>query len=133
MSCTCELAVDVSLEVHQANTITHAHTHIHTQHRHHHCTGPYLDDPVEREKFSDAYRAMTDAFLAFPLCVPGTAVWKGRQGRLFIIKVLTKAAARSKAKMASGAEPECLLDFWSQAVLQVGGWVESSGWVEVSI
>lgn len=136
---------------------------------------------------------MTDAFLAFPLCVPGTAVWKGRQGRLFIIKVrsalgvracfsdgligawvvacfvlcvsrwlgcvcwpcwcsyatmclptskasptaatplahmclpsvccmraqvLTRAAAQSKAKMATGAEPECLLDFWSQQVLQ---------------
>ena len=51
------------------------------------CAGPYLDDPVVREKFSDAYRHMTDAFLAFPLCVPGTAVWKGRQGRLYIIEV----------------------------------------------
>uniref|UniRef100_A0A6T8Q4F7 sterol 22-desaturase n=1 Tax=Chlamydomonas leiostraca TaxID=1034604 RepID=A0A6T8Q4F7_9CHLO len=80
--------------------------------------GPYLDDPAERDAFGKAYMDMTDAFLAFPLCVPGTAVWKGRQGRLFIIKVLTKAAARSKAKMATGAEPECLLDFWSQQVLQ---------------
>jgi hypothetical protein len=75
--------------------------------------GPYLDDPEEREKFSAAYRAMTDAFLALPLCVPGTDVWKGKQGRLYIIKILTKAAARSKAKMAAGEEPVCLLDFWS--------------------
>lgn len=79
--------------------------------------GPYLDDQVVRAKFSEAYRNMTDAFLAFPLCVPGTAVWKGRQGRLFIIKVLTEAAGRSKRKMAAGHEPECLLDFWAQAVL----------------
>ncbi len=137
--------------------------------------GPYLDDEETREKFSDAYRAMTDAFLAFPLCVPGTAVWKGYkvrahthmeretrgcyvtrcvsvvtgvaeahravnisvragisglmcvrvsvcvcvcvvQGRLFIIKVLSEAAARSKKRMAAGHEPECLLDFWSQQV-----------------
>ena len=49
--------------------------------------GPYLDDPEEREKFGLAYRAMTDAFLAPPICLPGTNVWKGRQGRFFIIKV----------------------------------------------
>ncbi len=38
------------------------------------------------------------------------------QGRLFIIKVLSVAAKRSKARMAAGHEPECLLDFWSQTV-----------------
>ena len=59
---------------------------------------------------------MTEAFLALPFCFPGTTVWKGRQGRLFIIKVLTKAAARSKQRMREGHEPECLLDFWSQQV-----------------
>lgn len=80
--------------------------------------GPYLDNAEEREKFSEAYKAMTEAFLAIPLCVPGTAVWKGRQGRFFIIKVLTKAAARSKVRMAAGHEPECLLDFWSQQILK---------------
>lgn len=80
--------------------------------------GPYLDSPELKNKFLVAYRAMTDAFLAFPVCVPGTAVWKGYQGRLFIIKVLTKAAAQSKARMATGLhEPECLLDFWSLQVL----------------
>eukprot|EP00798_Chlamydomonas_sp_ICE-L_P016403 gene16403-22610_t len=62
--------------------------------------GPYLDNPEERETFSKSYRAMTDAFLALPLCVPGTSV-------------LTKATARSKARMAQGIEPCCLLDFWS--------------------
>ncbi len=41
----------------------------------------------ERALFSDAYRAMTDGFLAFPLLLPGTGVWKGRQGRYYIIKV----------------------------------------------
>ncbi|KAG2482695.1 hypothetical protein HYH03_018401 [Edaphochlamys debaryana] len=79
--------------------------------------GPYLDDPAERTKFSAAYRAMTDGFLTFPLMVPGTAVWKGRQGRHFIVKVLTKAAARSKVRMAEGHEPECLLDFWTKQIM----------------
>ncbi len=33
-------------------------------------------------------------------------------------QTLTKAAARSKARIAAGHEPECLLDFWTK---QVGG------------
>jgi len=61
--------------------------------------GPYLDDPAEKEKFSSAFMDMTQGFLAFPLCIPGTAVWKGKQGRLYIISVLKKAAARSKISM----------------------------------
>ena len=61
--------------------------------------GPYLDNPQEKEKFSAAFMDMTQGFLAFPLCVPGTAVWKGKQGRLYIIGVLKRAAARSKLAM----------------------------------
>ena len=61
--------------------------------------GPYLDDPLEKEKFSLAFMDMTQGFLAFPLCIPGTAVWKGKQGRLYIIALLKKAAARSKVNM----------------------------------
>lgn len=57
--------------------------------------GPYLEDPVEREKFSEAYRAMTEGFLAFPLCVPGTAVWKGKQGRIFVIKASERGTSVS--------------------------------------
>ncbi len=40
------------------------------------------------------------------------------QGRLYIIKVLEQAASRSKARMAEGHEPDCLLDFWSQQILK---------------
>ncbi len=61
--------------------------------------GPYLDDPLEKEKFSSAFMDMTQGFLAFPLCIPGTSVWKGKQGRLYIIGVLKRAAARSKVNM----------------------------------
>ena len=61
--------------------------------------GPYLDDPLEKEKFSSAFMDMTQGFLAFPLCIPGTAVWKGKQGRLYIIGVLKRAAACSKISM----------------------------------
>ncbi|BDA50415.1 Cytochrome P450 710A1 [Coccomyxa sp. Obi] len=80
--------------------------------------GPYLDDEAERVKFSAAFMDMTQGFLAFPLCMPGTQVWKGKQGRLFILGVLRKAAARSKAAMQSGVEPRCLMDFWALRCLE---------------
>lgn len=50
-------------------------------------------------KFFESGFEILQGFLAFPLCLPGTQVWKGKQGRLFILGVLRKAAARSKAAM----------------------------------
>ena len=63
--------------------------------------GPYLAaaGPAVRQKFGDAFIDMTVGFLAFPLCVPGTAVWRGRAGRLYILSVLETAAGQSKAAM----------------------------------
>lgn len=65
--------------------------------------GPYLDDPAEKAKFSAAFMDMTNGFLAFPLCLPGTAVWRAKRGRLYILRVLARAAARSKAAMQVGS------------------------------
>eukprot|EP00889_Picochlorum_renovo_P007539 jgi/Picre1/34569/NNA_002037.t1 len=74
--------------------------------------GPYLDDPETKEKFTAAYLAMTEAFLAFPLLLPGTTVWKGRQGRLYVVKVLEQCVKRAKVYIQKGGEPRCLVDFW---------------------
>ena len=38
-------------------------------------------------------------FLALPICLPGTAVWKGYRGRLFILSVLKRGAGEAKAAM----------------------------------
>ena len=80
--------------------------------------GPYLDDPVVKKKFSQAYSDMTDAFLAFPLCVPGTAVWRGRQGRLYVMEVLKTCIARAKIYIQNGGESRCLADFWVRRCLE---------------
>ena len=69
--------------------------------------GPYLDEPGVANEVSEAYRNITNGFLAFPLCVPGTAVWKGKQGRLYILKTLRGAAARAKAAMQVSALQAC--------------------------
>ncbi|CAL5229225.1 g12509 [Coccomyxa viridis] len=89
--------------------------------------GPYLDDPLEKEKFSSAFMDMTQGFLAFPLCIPGTSVWKGKQGRLYIIGVLKRAAARSKVNMQRGGEPSCLMDFWAQRCLEEMAEADAAG------
>lgn len=78
-----------------------------------------MTDDAERKKFSDSFRAMTEAFLSFPICIPYvTNVWKGKMGRLYILEVLKRAAKDSKRNMVQGIEPKCLLDFWSLTVLR---------------
>ena len=61
--------------------------------------GPYFESKEEIEKFGEAFLHMTEGFLALPICIPGTAVWKAKKGRLYILDLLEKAAARSKAAM----------------------------------
>jgi len=63
--------------------------------------GPYLATagPAVRRKFTACFSDMTQGFLAFPLCFPGTAVWRARAGRLYILSVLRTAASQSKAAM----------------------------------
>jgi hypothetical protein len=39
------------------------------------------------------------------------------QGRQYILAVLEEAVLRSKERIRGGAEPSCLLDFWTQQIL----------------
>lgn len=61
--------------------------------------GPYFESSNEVDKFGKAFLDMTEGFLALPICIPGTAVWKAKKGRLYILDLLEKAAARSKTAM----------------------------------
>ncbi|KAL3155714.1 hypothetical protein ABBQ32_012735 [Trebouxia sp. C0010 RCD-2024] len=80
--------------------------------------GPYVESTEEKEKFGKAFLDMTEGFLALPICIPGTAVWRARRGRLYILDLLEKAAARSKTAMKEGNPPRCLMDFWAQRCLE---------------
>jgi cytochrome P450 family 710 subfamily A protein len=89
--------------------------------------GPYLDDPETKARFTQAYRDMTDAFLAFPVCVPGTAVWRGRCGRIYVVKVLEQCVSRARKYIQNGGEPRCLADFWVRRCLEEIAEAEAEG------
>merc|ERR1711862_644620 len=73
--------------------------------------GPYLSDS-QRKDFADNYLCLNDGFLALPLNVPGTALYKAVEARKRVVATLTECATKSKARMSKGEEPSCLLDFW---------------------
>jgi len=47
-----------------------------------------------------------DAFLALPICLPGTTVWKGYKGRLYIIKVGTRLSQCGHVKVGTFTHPK---------------------------
>ncbi|KZT23800.1 cytochrome P450 [Neolentinus lepideus HHB14362 ss-1] len=75
--------------------------------------GNHIPDHAFKE-ISDKYWAITAALelVNFPLALPGTKVWKAIQARKVALKWLALAARNSKAAMAAGREPECMLDEW---------------------
>lgn len=79
--------------------------------------GPYLGDAEARERFSEAYLHLTEGFLGIPLWVPGTMVWKARNGRKYVVKVLTDVVRDALEAADRGVEPSCLVDFWVRAVM----------------
>ena len=86
--------------------------------------GPYLEAP---EAFSKFYLQMTQGFISLPINFPGTGLWKAIKGREEIQRVLTRAVRLSKEKMGSGQQAQCLLDFWTEQVLEEIRTAESKG------
>lgn len=90
--------------------------------------GPYLPPGPEKEAFGRNYRNITDGFLAFPLCVPGTAVWRARQSRFKVLAVLLRCANDALAAARRGDhEPCCLLDYWCERCLKEAADAEARG------
>lgn len=75
--------------------------------------GPYLDQSLRKE-FAKNYLQMNEGFLAFPISLPGTTLWKAVKARENVVRTLTECARLSKLRMSQDVEPECLLDFWMQ-------------------
>ncbi|KAI0719131.1 cytochrome P450 sterol C22-desaturase [Cerioporus squamosus] len=83
--------------------------------------GNHIDDAGAREitqKYWDITLALE--LVNFPLPLPGTKVYRAIQSRKAAMKHLVSAAAKSKVAMASGKEPECMLDYWVRAMQEPG-------------
>jgi len=88
--------------------------------------GPYLTPELLRQ-LQDDYTALTVGILGFPLYVPGTKVWKGKKAVDRIITELTVVAGQAKRRIAGGAEPACLVDYWMVNLVKQIAQAEASG------
>lgn len=78
--------------------------------------GPYLNPELRKSLVND-YSDLTNAMLGFPLCVPGTLLWKGYKARPRLLANLETVVKASKSRMRDGNEPGCLLDVWMKNVV----------------
>jgi len=77
--------------------------------------GPYIRD---QKAFSKDYLELTLGFMCFPIYFPGSQLYSSIHARKRVTKELAYCAKVSKARMEAGNEPTCLIDFWSQRVLE---------------
>lgn len=80
--------------------------------------GSYFDDD-ERRIAHGLYANITKGFLALPLYFPGTTLWKAMTCRKNIVDMFTVASSKSRRKISTGGEPDCLLDYWMEHVLKM--------------
>lgn len=64
------------------------------------------------------YQAINDGLLCLPLYFPGTTLWKACRARERVEDQLETFATRSKKLMEAGESATCLLDFWSERIVE---------------
>lgn len=77
--------------------------------------GDHLHDP---KRFSNLFASITQGFLAFPINLPGTWLYRAIKARQEIEGFFESAVASSKRAMLRGDTPHCLLDFWCTYMLE---------------
>lgn len=77
--------------------------------------GNHIPEAATQE-ISDNYWKISKALelVNFPLAIPGTKVWRAIQCRKVAMYWLELAASRSKAAIAAGLEPHCMMEEWVQ-------------------
>ncbi|XP_044495635.1 cytochrome P450 710A1-like [Mangifera indica] len=88
--------------------------------------GPYLDEEARR-KFNYDYNLFNVGTMKFPVDLPGFAFRNARLAVQRLVETLTMCTRQSKAKMANGEEPSCLIDFWMQEHIKEVSAAEAAG------
>ncbi|AEC08982.1 putative cytochrome P450 [Arabidopsis thaliana] len=78
--------------------------------------GPYLDKEA-KNRFRTDYNLFNLGSMALPIDLPGFAFGEARRAVKRLGETLGICAGKSKARMAAGEEPACLIDFWMQAIV----------------
>jgi C-22 sterol desaturase len=85
--------------------------------------GHYITDEAVK-KIADDYYLITAALelVNFPIILPYTKTWYGKKAADMVLAEFAKCAAKSKARMAAGGEPNCIMDAWIIQMIQSQRW-----------
>ncbi|XP_037431847.1 cytochrome P450 710A1-like [Triticum dicoccoides] len=79
--------------------------------------GPYLTEEA-RQRFDKDYALFNAGLLAMPVDLPGFAFRRAKLAVARLVRTLGECVRQSKARMRAGGEPECLADYWMQALVK---------------
>ena len=83
--------------------------------------GHYISDEAVK-KIADDYYCITAALelvnVPLSLYIPYTKVWLGKRAATGVLVEFTKCAAASKAHMAAGGKPTCIIDQWIASMIE---------------
>lgn len=88
--------------------------------------GPYLT-PKMRGQFTKDYNNFNVGLMSLPIYLPGFAFYKATHAVKNLQKTLGVCASASKVRMATGAEPACVVDFWMVETLKEIKEAEAAG------
>ncbi|KAH6856753.1 cytochrome P450 [Chaetomium sp. MPI-CAGE-AT-0009] len=85
--------------------------------------GHYISDEAVK-KIADDYYLITAALelVNFPIILPYTKTWYGKKAADMVLAEFARCAAKSKARMAAGGEPNCIMDAWIIQMIQSQRW-----------
>ena len=86
--------------------------------------GPYLKD---LEHFQRLMTTMGQGFSSLPINFPGSGIWYTVRARKEVESILEAVVRHSKENMRNGEKPQCLLDFWTQNILNEIAETEENG------
>ncbi|EOA28440.1 hypothetical protein CARUB_v10024647mg [Capsella rubella] len=78
--------------------------------------GPYLDEEVKNSIRSD-YNMFNRGTMALPIDLSGFAFGEARKAVSRLTNTMALCTRKSKAKMATGEHPTCLVDFWTHSII----------------
>lgn len=88
--------------------------------------GYYISDEAVK-KIADDYYHITEALelVNFPIIIPFTRTWYGKKAADMVLIEFSRAAAKSKVRMAAGGEVSCIMDGWIKDMIDSKKWKDA--------